>query len=483
MTVFEPLLPIIVLASFVCQIGAAAVAVRIAKMSRPGWGWFLLAAGMLLMVIRRAVVLAGWWGGFSGNLAHETVGLFVSAACLAGVLLIKPVLDSSWRFQTFMEMETERLNAILQVLPGMVYRCRNDPQWTMEFVSEGCRELTGYLPEDLIGNRRVAYGEVILPEDRDTVYREVEAAVAEKRPYRLVYRIRTAQGHVKWVWEQGAGVFDEEGEVLYLTGYITDVTVWRNIEEELRRAQATWAQEKEEWVKQEGQLLSRVWYAYEHQNQTIAYEIHDGYVQLATAALMSLESYRYQWTTSPETAEQILKRAMQLLRDAIAEARRLIQGLRPVVLDEQGLIPALQTLFKDMEQRANVQIHFVNRTDISRLVPPVEVNIYRIIQEAVQNAIRHSQSPEVFVQLAKEGDQLVIEVRDEGVGFDVKSVPRDRFGLTSIRDRARLLGGWADIVSQPGQGTLVRVVIPLNPVVSVPTDNGSQPLDPVPINS
>ncbi|MGB4728197.1 MAG: PAS domain-containing protein [Thermogutta sp.] len=479
----ESLFGIIVLLSFICQIAAAAVGLRIAKISRPGWGWLLLAGGMVLMAIRQGVVLAAWWRGFSGDFSQETIALFVSIACLLGVLLIKPVLDASWRFQTFMEMETERLNAILQLLPGMVYRCRNDPQWTMEFVSDGCRELTGYTPEDLIGNRRIAYGEVIIPEDRDAVYREVEAAVANKRPYRLVYRIRTAQGQVKWVWEQGAGVFDEEGEVLYLTGYITDVTVWRNIEEELRKAQATWAQEKEEWVKQEGQLLSRVWYTFEHQNQTIAYEIHDGCVQLATAALMNLESYRHQRATSPETAEQLLERAIQLLRDSIAEARRLIQGLRPVALEEQGLIPALQMLFKDWEKRTNVQIHFVNRTDIARLVPPVEVNVYRIIQEAVQNAIRHSQSPEVFVQLAKEGDQLVIEVRDEGVGFDVKSVPRERFGLTSIRDRARLLGGWADIVSEFGRGTLVRVVIPLNPLVSAPTNNGSQPLGPVPVNS
>lgn len=477
------LVGLITLLSLVCQIAAAWIAVRIAKTSRPGWGWFLLAGAMVLMAVRRASVLGEWWSGLPIDPVSEGIGLLVSLACLVGILLIEPVLDASRRFQTFMEMETERLGAILQVLPGLVYRCRNDPQWTMEFISDGCRELTGYSPEDLIGNRRMAYAEVIVPEDRDTVYREVQAGLAEKRPYRMVYRIRTADGQIKWVWEQGRGVFDEEGEVLYLTGYITDVTVWRNIEEELRKAQATWAREKQEWVKQEGHLLRRVWHTYEHQNETIAYELHDGCVQTATAALMNLESYRHRRESDPETAEQILDRAIQFLRESIEEARRLVQGLRPAILDEGGLIPALQSLFKNWEERAGVQIHFVNRTEFSRLVPPVEVNIFRIIQEAVRNAVRHSQSREIMVQLIQETGQLVVEVRDQGVGFDLNSVSPQRFGLVSIRERARLLGGWAEIESEPGKGTLVRVVIPIHPQLGAPIENGPQSVNPIPANS
>jgi PAS domain S-box-containing protein len=474
---------LIVALSVVCQLAAAWVAVRIARTSRPGWGWFILAIAMILMVVRRASALGEWWGGAPVDLVSEAIGLLVSLACLVGVLLIQPVLDVSQRYQTFMEMETQRLSAILQVLPGLVYRCRNDPQWTMEFVSDGCRELTGYTPEDLVGNRRIAYAEVIVPDDRDSVYKEVQTAIAERRPYRLVYRIQTADGQIKWVWEQGRGVFDEEGEVLYLTGYITDVTVWRNIEEELRKSQARWAKEKQELINQEGHLLRRVWYTYEHQNETIAYEIHDGCVQTATAALMNLEAYRHQRSDSPEMAEQLLDRAIQLLREAIEEARRLIQGLRPIVLEEGGLIPALQTLVKNWEERAGVHIRLENRTEFSRLIPPVEVNLYRIIQEAVQNAVRHSQSREIAIQLVQETGQLVVEIRDWGVGFDPTTVSSERFGLVSIRDRARMLGGWAEIDSQPGKGTLVRVVIPIHPKLGAPIENDPPPFNPIPANS
>lgn len=473
----------LIVLSLLSQLAAAWIAFRIARSIRPGWGWLLLGAAMVLMLIRRVSVLGEWWNGLAVDPLSEGIGLLVSIACLGAVLLIKPVLDVSWRYQTFMEMEAQRLGAILQVLPGLVYRSRNDPQWTMEFISDGCRELTGYSPEDLVGNRRMAYAEVIVPEDRDFVWREVEAALAEKRPYRLVYRIRTADGQTKWVWEQGRGVFDEEGEVLFLTGYITDVTVWRNIEEELRKAQAKWEREKEEWMKQEGHLLRRVWHTYEHQSETIAYEIHDGCVQTVTAALMNLESYRHQRVVSPEVADQLLDRAMQLLRDSIAEARRLIQGLRPAVLDEGGLIPALETMVKSWQERTDLHIRVENRTEFVRLAPPVEVNLFRIIEEAVRNAVRHSQSREIAIQLVQERNQLHVQIRDWGLGFNPDQVSPERFGLISIRDRARMLGGWAEIDSQPGKGTCVRVVIPIHPELGAPVQNGPPSVNPIPANS
>ncbi|MGQ9561918.1 MAG: sensor histidine kinase [Thermogutta sp.] len=472
----------IIILSVLCQLAAAWIAFRIARLTHPGWGWLLIAGAMILMAVRRASVLGEWWGGLPVDPISEGIGLLVSVACLAGVLLIKPVLDVSWRYQTFMEMETQRLSAILQVLPGLVYRCRNDPQWTMEFISDGCRELTGYSPEDLVGNRRLAYAEMIVPEDRDSVWQGVQAAIAEKRPYRLVYRIRTADGQIKWVWEQGRGVFDEEGEVLFLTGYITDVTTWRTIEEELRKAQSNWEKEKQEWVKEQGQLLRRVWHTYEHQSETIAYEVHDGCVQTVTAALMNLEAYRHQRQASPEVANQLLDRATQLLRDSIAEARRLIQGLRPAVLEEGGLIPALETLVRSWKERTDIQIHLENRTEFVRLAPPVELNLFRIIQEAVRNAVRHSQSREIAIQLVQEGSQLHVEIRDWGVGFDPDRVSPERFGLISIRDRARMLGGWAEIDSQPGKGTCVRVVIPIHPEFGAPLQNGPPSVNPVSAN-
>jgi diguanylate cyclase (GGDEF)-like protein/PAS domain S-box-containing protein len=121
--------------------------------------------------------------------------------------------------------EQERVrDTLMHNLPGMVYRCKNDPQRTLEFASQGCLGLTGYAPEDFIGNRTLAYAGIIDEEDRDAVWSEVQAALGERRAFELQYRIRARDGARKWVWEKGRGVCSEAGELQALEGYITDIT-------------------------------------------------------------------------------------------------------------------------------------------------------------------------------------------------------------------------------------------------------------------
>ena len=121
--------------------------------------------------------------------------------------------------------ESERmLSTLIGNLPGMAYRCLNDDNWTMEFISEGCHELTGYAPGDLIGNRTLSYNELIHPDDRRPAWDQVQQALAKHQLFQLVYRIQTATGSEKWVWEQGQGVFEENGDLLALEGFVTDIT-------------------------------------------------------------------------------------------------------------------------------------------------------------------------------------------------------------------------------------------------------------------
>ena len=131
-----------------------------------------------------------------------------------------------------------RLSTLMSNLPGMAYRCRNDPQWTMQFVSEGCAGLTGYLSEELDENRVISFNDLIHPDDRDGVFNQVQVGLASRKPFQMVYRIRTKSGRQKWVWEQGVGVFSPQGELQCLEGFIADITPLKEAErarEELMR--------------------------------------------------------------------------------------------------------------------------------------------------------------------------------------------------------------------------------------------------------
>lgn len=123
---------------------------------------------------------------------------------------------------------------LLSNLPGIAYRCRNDNTKTIEFMSEGCYGLTGYSVGDFISNNK-SLSSIIYNEDRERVLQQIRAAVSEKRLYEMVYRIITASGEIKYVWEQGTGIFDHNGELLFLEGFITNVTEQKKIEFELQR--------------------------------------------------------------------------------------------------------------------------------------------------------------------------------------------------------------------------------------------------------
>ncbi len=125
--------------------------------------------------------------------------------------------------------------ALLANLPGMAYRCQNDRSWTMEFISEGCRELTGYAPDDLVGNKTVAFNDLILPAYRERLWAEWQQVLRERGKFEGEYEIATRDGAVKWVWEQGEGVYDEAGGLLALEGFISDITARKRAESERER--------------------------------------------------------------------------------------------------------------------------------------------------------------------------------------------------------------------------------------------------------
>ncbi|OEC87569.1 MULTISPECIES: PAS domain-containing sensor histidine kinase [Methanobacterium] len=134
--------------------------------------------------------------------------------------------------------ENERtFETLISNLPGVVYRCRNDLNWTMEFVSDSCLELTGYQPEDLIMNENISYMDLIHPEDRQMVWDIIQKALKENEHFKITYKIITADSKIKHVWEQGKGIFSSEGDLIALEGFITDITKRKKAETDFKKSE------------------------------------------------------------------------------------------------------------------------------------------------------------------------------------------------------------------------------------------------------
>ncbi|WP_372999236.1 EAL domain-containing protein [Sulfurimonas sp.] len=132
------------------------------------------------------------------------------------------------------DLKNSNVEELLNRLPGMLYRCKYDSDWTMQFVSEGCKELTGYETEELLYNRSMSYASIIHEDDLNLTYIEVTKALESNTPFSYEYRIYTKDGNLKWVWEQGIGLYDDSGEVVDIEGYITDITYQKKQSDELQ---------------------------------------------------------------------------------------------------------------------------------------------------------------------------------------------------------------------------------------------------------
>lgn len=217
-------------------------------------------------------------------------------------------------------------------------------------------------------------------------------------------------------------------------------------------------------------LLALALSAQETERGRIARDLHDGIGQGLTCMLVGLRAIE-ESSTDGQVQSQV-RELRRLGGETHDEIRRLARGLRPAVLDDAGLIPALERFLEDVRSIQDVEASLeLACPDDSRLPTDVETTLYRIAQEAVTNAIRHGAASRIRLIIRCRGDTVTLVVEDNGCGFDsTDKRPKDDggdefFGLSSIRERAWLVGGQATIQSSPGAGSSVTINIPLAPKV------------------
>jgi signal transduction histidine kinase len=217
--------------------------------------------------------------------------------------------------------------------------------------------------------------------------------------------------------------------------------------------------------------------AQEEEQRRVAYDIHDGLAQMMVSAHQHLQTFGMLHRRKDERADEALARGLFMMQKSIEEVRKVIAGLRPAELDDLGLVPALQLHLQSLRDDQGWQIEMLEEVGAERLPATVEVTAYRIVQEALNNARRHGEAKRARVELVRDGALLNVLVQDWGRGFDVTAldgrgtgqangelghhVTGRHVGVHGMRERANLLNGTFSIESAPGEGTTVRVTLPI----------------------
>jgi signal transduction histidine kinase len=219
----------------------------------------------------------------------------------------------------------------------------------------------------------------------------------------------------------------------------------------------------------------RVVVVQEEVQKKLARDLHDGPTQLVASILMRLDFIKKALTHDPSLVEEEIAQLIELGQHASHQMRTLLFELRPLVLETQGLVPALETFLARLQkEEASTTLHPVEvRTErgdeLTRRDPKDEAALFAIVQEAVKNALKHAQAENIWVRLAEQAGELMVMVQDDGVGFDTAAVESDyeqrgSLGMVNMRERTELVGGQLTLRSTPGQGTEVMIRVPWGPV-------------------
>lgn len=225
--------------------------------------------------------------------------------------------------------------------------------------------------------------------------------------------------------------------------------------------------EKIEEIYQKQQLGLRIIKAQEEERRRVARDIHDGPAQSMANVVMRVEICEKLMDRDPDEARKELADLKDVVKQSLQDVRKIIFGLRPMVLDDLGLVPALKRYFAESEEKSDIIIDFSPQGNFQeRLNGTQEIAVFRIIQEALHNAQKHGRATMVAVSLEQLPTSIRLMVKDNGCGFDVTEIMAgintDSYGLLGMRERIDLLDGTFDILSSPGSGTEITVQLPIN---------------------
>jgi PAS domain S-box-containing protein len=338
------------------------------------------------------------------------------------------------------------MRALMVNVPGAIYRSAWHTGFTLELISDEIERISGYPAANFIASKKRTLMSVIHPDDRERVGREV-AKATEGEPFGLEYRIVRADGEVRWVLDRGHLVRGAGGR-MWCDGAIFDITERRAAEEAARAREIDRARSEELQASRR-----RIVEAADNARRKIERDLHDGAQQRLVALALDVRMAQARVAKDPSSAAPFLERVGRELTEASADLRELARGIHPAVLTERGLAPAIDALVS----RAPVPVEVIGLPE-DRLPPATEATAYFTVAEALTNVAKYAEASHATVRMERRNGVLAIEVEDDGVG-GAQATPGS--GLSGLADRVGAADGTLEVVSPPGDGTLVRAELPL----------------------
>lgn len=295
---------------------------------------------------------------------------------------------------------------------------------------------------------------LIHPVDRSTMQQWIEDCAAGKKSDELVFRTLLPDGSIRFLNGRGELIYDAKNKTKLIYGTVQDITERKKAEEEINKSR-----------DELRSLTAHLQTVREEERTNLAREMHDEVGQILTSIKMNLSLMRRQVEDKEKKfhakeLDEEIQSMSKMVDHAVVRVRKMITELRPELLDKLGLIPALEWYVEEYEKETKIKSEFRCDFEELSLDHNVELTIFRIIQEALTNVLKHASAKHVSIDVKKMRDHILVEVFDDGKGITEEEMKEKKsFGLLGMRERANLVGGEIEISGIAGKGTTVRLFI------------------------
>lgn len=394
------------------------------------------------------VALLSIWGTLHGqgpfmeatNPVNRVFSLQLFLLFAAAPFMVLAVLaEERRRQQSVLRESEERFRLMADTAPTLIWMSGTDKLCT--FFNRGWLNFTGRTMKQELGN---GWTTGVHPHDLERCTGIYSEAFDARIDFEMEYRLCRHDGEYRWIVDHGVPRFGPNGTFCGYVGSCIDITELKLSEMTLR------------------DLTGRLIHAEEEERSRIAREIHDDISQRMALLQIGLEQFEQSMLELRARERKELHNLAQVASEVSHDLHSLSHRLHPARLDLQGLVPATEGFCREFSTQHEMRIKFVAHEIPDQIPTEVAICLFRIVQEALRNVVKHSQTSEAKVELSGNGDGIDLCISDCGIGFDAESAhPKGGLGLISIRERLRLVGGRLAVESEPLRGTRIRVRVPL----------------------